>query len=330
MGKEPTEARSDHWGVILAGGDGTRLRSLVRALVGDERLKQFCPVMGGETLLEQTRRRIALSVPPDQTLVVVTRAHERYYRPALTGLPPSLAVVQPDSRGTAPAFLYALLRLAAVAPAASVAIFPSDHYVSDDEAFMAHVDGAFAAVRRCPDRVVLLGVEPDRPEVGYGWIEPGARLLAISEGRAPTPLVVSAVRRFWEKPPAPVAAALQRQGSLWNCFVLVGRLPTLLASILSALPGLYHAFAALQPALGTPEEAAAVGRLYASLDPADFSRQVLAARPADLAVLAIRGVTWSDLGEPARVAETRRAVERTRWAAAGRSVDGRLVPSGSA
>ena len=100
------------WGVILAGGDGVRLRSLTRRITGDERPKQFCPILGHETLLNQTRRRTALTVSPDRTLVVVTRAHERFYTPVLAGPLSSSLVVQPENRGTAPAILYALHRLA--------------------------------------------------------------------------------------------------------------------------------------------------------------------------------------------------------------------------
>src|SRR5262245_41622932 len=109
-------APPEYAAIVLAGGDGTRLRSFTRGLVGDDRPKQFCPVIGAETLLDQTRHRLRMLVAPQCTLIVVTRPHERYYAPALRGLPASLVVVQPENRGTAPAILYALLRRAALAP----------------------------------------------------------------------------------------------------------------------------------------------------------------------------------------------------------------------
>ena len=68
-------------GIILGGGDGKRLRTLTRALTGDDRPKQFCAVVGRETLLEQTRRRARLLIPHERLLTVVTRTHERYFRP---------------------------------------------------------------------------------------------------------------------------------------------------------------------------------------------------------------------------------------------------------
>src|SRR5262245_59056296 len=69
-----------YWGVILAGGDGRRLRPLTRMIAGDNRPKQFCSIFGNQTLLEQTRRRIGLCMPEDQLLTVVTRTHERFYK----------------------------------------------------------------------------------------------------------------------------------------------------------------------------------------------------------------------------------------------------------
>ena len=87
------------WAVILAGGDGVRLRGLTRGITGDDRPKQFCALVGPDTLLGDTRRRTARAVPGRRTLIVVTKSHERYYRPLLTGVPESSVVVQPENRG---------------------------------------------------------------------------------------------------------------------------------------------------------------------------------------------------------------------------------------
>ena len=141
--------------VILAGGNGERLRPLTRQLVGDDRPKQYCPVVGAETLLDQTRRRAATLIASDRTVIVVTSEHEPNYAPALAELPACNVVEQPFGRGTAPAILYALHRLRTVAPGGAVAIMPSDHYVDDDARFMARVEGAMEAVTARPDLIVL-------------------------------------------------------------------------------------------------------------------------------------------------------------------------------
>ena len=282
-------------GLILAGGDGTRLRPLTRRIAGDERPKQFCRLLHRETLLEQTLRRAGRLIPPEQTLTVVVRAHERFYAPLLAGVPAPGLVIQPENRGTAPAILYGLLCLAAVAPASAVAILPSDHYVSDDDRFMAHVGAAFHAARLRPDLVILLGSVPSTPEPEYGWIEPAYAMPIEPRGR------LSRVRRFWEKPPPALARRLLALGCVWNTFVMVASVHTLLALVKEALPELYELFAAIQPAIGTSSESEAVEALYAQIPSIDFSRHVLATCPATLAVLGLSGVEWDDLGEPRRV-----------------------------
>jgi hypothetical protein len=87
--------RKHHWGVILGGGDGMRMRSLTRFLTGDERPKQFCRLGGQETLLEQTRQRVARALSPDRTLLLLTKTHAPYYAAELAAVRPRLMVVHP-------------------------------------------------------------------------------------------------------------------------------------------------------------------------------------------------------------------------------------------
>ena len=290
--------------MVLAGGDGMRLQSLTRQLAGDDRPKQFCRLLGAETLLAETQRRARRLIAPERLFTVVTRKHERFYRPELADAAPGTVVVQPESRGTAPAILYALHRVAIVTPERPLVLLPSDHYVSDDDAFMARVEGAFEALQVRPEKVVLLGIEPDRPETEYGWIEPGELLVG------PSPWPLYSVKRFWEKPPTPVAERLKQAGWLWNSFVIVAYPGTLERLIRGAVPHLAEAFAPLVSRLGTPWEEEAAHAVYAGLPAIDFSKQILQTKPADLAVLPVSGLEWTDLGDPARVLGTR---EGTRW-----------------
>ena len=281
------------WAVILAGGDGARLKTLTRHIAGDERPKQFCPRLGGQTLWAESQNRTALEITAKRTLYAVNRAHKRYYTPILVREATENFVVQPSNRGTAPAILYSLLRIAARDPKAVVAFFPSDHYISDNVKFMSQIRSALDTAQQRRDLVVLLGLEPESPEVEYGWIEPAKAI----HGHAK----VFGVRRFWEKPNKMRAQVLQLRGCLWNSFVMVASVQALLEIIASAVPELYRAFATRVPLFATDAEAQAIEQLYRDLQVVDFSHRVLALEPERLAVLKVSGVRWNDLGEPKRV-----------------------------
>jgi mannose-1-phosphate guanylyltransferase len=248
-----------------------------------------------------------LELAPERTLYVVNRVHQPYYAPILAQELEKNLVVQPRNCGTAPAILYSLLRIVSVNPDAIVAFFPSDHYISDNQKFMAHIRTALDAARRRSDSVILLGLEPESPEVEYGWIEPAQ----VVPGHAR----VRRVRRFWEKPDQRLAQVLQLRGCLWNSFVMVASARALLEIIESAIPELYRAFARVTPLVGTRGEAKEIDRIYARIEETNFSHQVLARRSEHLAVVKVTGVRWNDLGEPKRVmASLTMAGLRPHWA----------------
>lgn len=281
--------------IILAGGEGSRLRSLTRRIAGDDRPKQFCPVVGRETLLDKTRSRVAISVAPDRTYFSLTKKHERFFNQQLADVRASQLVIQPEARGTAPAVLYSLLRVASDLPDATVAFFPSDHYFADDEKFMSAVDAAFRAAEREPESVVLLGIEADKSETSYGWIQPEISIFSNLPGS------LSRVTRFWEKPDSRTAANLKSEGCLWNSFVMVGKMSAFMTMIESSLPQMYRMFLAGSSELGKTAESAVIRSVYSWIDETNFSSEVLERSSDMLRVLRVNNVGWSDLGEPERV-----------------------------
>jgi mannose-1-phosphate guanylyltransferase len=292
----PSGSQGSHrWGVILAGGDGQRLLPLTRTLTGDDRPKQFCALTGGKTLLQRTRHRVSRAIPEMQTLLMLTRKHESYFADEVKEVEPSCLLIQPHNHGTATAIAYCVTRLRQMDPHGVVAFFPSDHHFANDEAFIGHIDSAFALARSQPERVILLGIEPEAPEEDYGWIEPGPPLAGESTGD------IFEVARFWEKPTRAVASDLMGRGCLWNSFVMVGAVGSFIAIIQRTLPNLLACFDSLWATATPGTEHRALESLYLDVPAANFSEEVLSARPAGLAVMRARGLGWADLGEPERV-----------------------------
>lgn len=288
------ESLRHRWGVILAGGDGTRLQPLTRLACGDDRPKQFCPLLGGKTLLAYTQQRISRSIDGDRMLFVLTKKHEPFYQQELVHIPRLQKVVQSKNRGTLPAILWSLLRLFRADPSALVAFFPSDHFFEHEDEFISTVEKAFDHVDRSRDSIVLLGASAERPETEYGWIEPEHNSgNGFGHDFAP-------VRRFWEKPAQPIAEELLALRCLWNTFVMVGSVRAFLEMIRHTSPMLFQTFEPILSSTDLELEEQKMRLLYDTLDPADFSREVLALSTERLLVANCGEVGWSDLGEPRR------------------------------
>jgi mannose-1-phosphate guanylyltransferase len=189
------------WAVVLAGGSGTRFWPLSAPAFP----KQLLPLAGDDPLLVQAVRRLGGLVPPAQVLVVTGRALAAETRRLLPRLPADNVLAEPRAASTGPALAWATVVAAERDPAATVLALHADWWVGDDDGFRRTAAAAMDAAE-AHDALVTVGVAPDRPDTGYGYIERGA---PASDG-------VWTVARFTEKPDAPRAARLIAAGALWN------------------------------------------------------------------------------------------------------------------
>jgi len=304
---------ADRWGIVLSGGNGTRLRDLVYQRRADYLPKQYLNFIGKRSMLEHTLHRAEKLIPAQKLLTVIAKEHLQFkdVRRQIASRPQECVIVQPENKDTGPGILLPLLHLQKRNPAAVVTVFPSDHFILEEVLFMQHVERAFRIVESDPSRIVLLGMEPNEPDPEYGYILSGANDSPDFDGSR-------TVEMFVEKPSADSANMMMRKGGLWNTLVLVVTCQTLLQSIERSIPELYRSFEPIQDAIGTPDEQQVIARAYQKLPSHNFSKGVLEIlsfeNRQNLRVLPVRGVTWTDWGTSDRLSKTLRQLGAPDWA----------------
>ena len=292
------------WGIVLSGGNGVRMRDLVYRKRADYLPKQYLNFIGKRSMLEHTLHRAETLIPAQKLLIVICKEHLQFeeVRRQMAVRPKESIIIQPENKDTGPGVLLPLMHIYARDPAAVVAVFPSDHFILEEDLFIEHVERAFKIVETDNSRIVLLGIEPNEPDPEYGYILPGGS----SDG--PDCDECRLVELFVEKPSADAAKKISRQGALWNTLVFVATCKTLLQAIQRTAPQLHRSFEHIQDAIGTPNEQRVSEQVYQKLSALNFSKGVLEslayANRQSLRVLPVRGVTWKDWGNSDRLSKT--------------------------
>lgn len=283
---------SRRWAIILAAGDGERVRRLTRDGRGRAMPKQFWAPGDAGPMLRWAFERARKITRPPRIITVVARQHREWW----DDMPAALAagmIVQPANRGTATGVLLPLLRVLRRNREAVVALLPADQYVSDEKTLACSLAHAVSVVEQ-GRRIVLLGMAPEGPEPDYGWIVAGD---AEEDG-------TQRVFSFVEKPGPRAVRELYRSGASVSSFMIVARGRALLALFQSTTSALLGALARVPEDRGSGEwpDPLALERTYASLAPVDFSRDVLQPCAGHLRLLAVPPCGWTDLGSPDRLA----------------------------
>ncbi len=279
------------WSIVLAAGEGNRLKPAIKSWFGRECPKQFCALGGSKTMVEKTVRR-ALGISPLPQILTIVGKHQTPFIPAHAEL--GRIIEQPQNLGTGIGILYCLAHILPKNPEATVAILPSDHFVAPRHSFSRLLRSAIRSINENPDKLLLLAAPATSPEPDYGWIE--IRADASSAQILP-------VSRFREKPSLEEARQLWSRGALWNTMITVAKAKTLWELSRQAAPGVIRHFEEASSALGlgiSPEKAE---NFYKRLSPLDFSKDILEINAHRISVLPMRGVVWSDWGRPERILE---------------------------
>lgn len=270
--------------LVLAGGGGTRLWPLSRR----SKPKQFLREFSGEPLIADTVTRLHPVVPVARTWVVAGLSHEAGVREAIANLPDTHLVREPMARNTAPAIALGVSAIFLEDPDAVVAVLPSDHHIGKPDRFRA-VLAAAGHVAAERGMLVTLGIVPDRPATGYGYIERGPTLGRVLAAEA------FEVKRFVEKPSASKAVELLKAGNyLWNAGVFVFRARDLLEHIDRFMPELGRGLADWRAA--APEARNEIARRVFEATPSISFDYAIMEKSDKVAVVPASDVDWDDIG----------------------------------
>jgi mannose-1-phosphate guanylyltransferase len=288
----------DAWALVLAAGEGSRLKALTMTPAGTHVPKQFCSLLDGPSLMDEALSRAESVAPRGRVCAVVAAQHRRWWERLPERLPTANVIVQPENRGTANGILLALTRIAERDRNARVVLLPADHHVEDEPRVTDSLRCADEHLRLRPDEILLLGIQAREPDPELGYIVPGDR----------SPQGTFEIAKFVEKPTSPIARRLIERGALWNSFILAATVQALLRLLTQRFPEIADAMRdVVRRDRHRPDNPIATAGLYACLPSLDFSRDVLSnEREPTLRVLAVPECGWSDLGNPTRIAATLR------------------------
>ncbi len=278
----------NRWVVLLAAGEGSRVRKLTNGPDGVAVPKQFFAWGGSESMLQWTLRRAAAVAPLERTVVVVAKQHRRWWREQLKGFPAANILVQPRNRGTGAGILFPVLEILNRDPGAVVAVMPTDHHVEHEPRLQAAIQEAFTEAESRRDRVILVGIKPRRWENGYGWILPSGPSRKIRQ-----------VGIFVEKPEPVEGEKLMKAGALMNSFIFVGAAETIHGMVADTAPEVAGRLDRWWRMVRVAAER--LDSIYESIPKCDFSREVLERSCASLSVVQAGDCEWTDLGTPDRV-----------------------------
>ena len=267
--------------IIMAGGVGTRFWPFSRTSYP----KQFHDVLGtGRTLLQQTADRFDGICPPEHIFIVTSSLYRDLCLQQLPQLHSDQILCEPVARNTAPCIAYACYKIAQRDPEANVVVAPADHIILKEEEFQRTIKTALNATQN-QDILVTLGIQPSRPDTGYGYIQ------YVPEGNEP----VKKVKTFTEKPNLELAQQLVDSGEfVWNAGIFVWNIQAITKAFKAYLPETAEIFEEGAADYYQDSEARFIDKAYSLCGSVSIDNGVM--EKADNVYVVLSDFGWSDLG----------------------------------
>jgi mannose-1-phosphate guanylyltransferase len=270
--------------LIMAGGVGSRFWPLSRR----DKPKQFLDILGsGETLIQQTYRRFK-SICPKKNIFVVTNSDHRELVIEQLGIDPERVLSEPLRRNTAPCIAYGTFRIRSENPNAVIAVTPADHLILKETEFSEVMADAYSFAEK-NNALLTLGIKPDRPETGYGYIQANEKKKVEGFDK------LLKVKTFTEKPDIDLAKVFLESGDFfWNSGIFIWNTNAILGALEKHLPDIFAVFDDGKENLGTSKEESFIVQTYSTCPSISIDYGIM--EKADNVFVLCADVGWSDLG----------------------------------
>ncbi|MDP3398607.1 MAG: mannose-1-phosphate guanylyltransferase [Bacteroidales bacterium] len=272
--------------IIMAGGLGSRFWPVSR----NSKPKQFLDILGtGKTFIRQTYERFEKIMPRENILVVTSLLYKDMVTEQIPELTADQILLEPYRRNTAPCMAYASYKILTKDPDATVVVTPSDHLIQNEEVFLETIENALRYAQK-NDVLITLGVEPNRPETEYGYIQANKHNFFNINGN-----VAYTVKTFTEKPNAQLAEVFVNSGEfLWNSGIFIWNLKTILKEIEAHQPEIATIFGEGTGKYYTAQEPQFINKVYEECKSISIDYGIM--ENTDKAVVYPVSFGWSDLG----------------------------------
>jgi len=252
MNKKEILMMNNNYAIIMAGGVGSRFWPMSTSKMP----KQFLDVLGnGETLLQQTFRRLSKICPPSQILIVTNTDYKDICINQLPNINEKNILCEPARRNTAPCIAYASFKIQCENKNANIIVAPSDHLISNEDEFERIVKECLE-VSIQKDYLITLGIKPSRAETGYGYIQ-------FSEESCKENETIRKVKTFTEKPNLEIAQQFLDSGDfLWNSGMFIWSVNSIVSSFKNLLPEMYELFVEGEGIYNTESEIDFINRVF--------------------------------------------------------------------